>query len=257
MLASERQDRILDMLLKSRAVSTARAAKVLAVTEETVRRDFEKLEASGRLYREHGGAVRVNDSRRDLPLDSRELANVAEKAAIAGVARTQIQKGDTVFFDASSTVFQLACLLTDLEVTVLTTGLKVAIELARQPAVEVIFVGGVVNHGSLSCQGTVTDQLLESYHVHKVFISCRGVDAERGLSEANAEQAGLRRKIIKLSNQTIVLADHTKMGLQSSYLFAKLDDVDILITDRLPEKKVRQALRRGGGRLVVAEEGRT
>jgi DeoR/GlpR family transcriptional regulator of sugar metabolism len=257
MLASERQDRILDMLLKSRAVSTARAAKVLAVTEETVRRDFEKLEASGRLYREHGGAVRVNDSRRDLPLDSRELANVAEKAAIAGVARTQIQKGDTVFFDASSTVFQLACLLTDLEVTVLTTGLKVAIELARQPAVEVIFVGGVVNHGSLSCQGTVTDQLLESYHVHKVFISCRGVDAERGLSEANAEQAGLRRKIIKLSNQTIVLADHTKMGLQSSYLFAKLDDVDTLITDRLPEKKVRQALRRGGGRLVVAEEGRT
>jgi DeoR/GlpR family transcriptional regulator of sugar metabolism len=257
MLASERQDRILDMLLKSRAVSTARAAKVLAVTEETVRRDFEKLEADGRLYREHGGAVRVNDSRRDLPLDSRELVNVAEKAAIARVARAQIQKGDTVFFDASSTVFQLARLLTHLEVTVLTTGLKVAIELARQPAVEVILVGGVVNHGSLSCQGTLADQILESYHVQKVFISCRGVDAERGLSEANAEQAGLRRNIIKVSGQTIVLADHTKMGLKSSYFFARLEDVDTLITDRPPEKKVRQTLRRAGGKLLVAEEERT
>jgi len=256
MLASERQDRILDMLLKSRAVSTTRAAKALAVTEETVRRDFEKLEADGRLYREHGGAVRANDSRRDLPLDSRELANVAEKNAIARAARTLIQNGETVFFDASSTVFQLAGRLTDLEVTVLTTGLKVAIELARQPAVQVILVGGVVNHGSLSCQGTLTDRILESYHVRKVFISCRGVDAERGLSEANSEQAGLRRKIINFSDQTIVLADHTKIGLKSSYFFAGLEDVDMLVTDRPPENKIRQILRRSGGKLLVAgEEG--
>ncbi len=238
MLAVERQHRILDMLLKSRAVTTARAAKVLAVSEETVRRDFEKLEADGRLDREHGGAVRVNDSRNDLPLDSREMANVAEKAAIAKVALAQIQRGDTVFFDASSTVFHLAGLLDNLEVTVLTNALKVAIELARQPAVEVILVGGEVNHGSLSCQGTLADQMLEAYHLQKTFMSCRGLDAERGLSEANAEQAGLKRKIIKLSDQTIVLADHTKMGLNSSYFFAKLGDVDTLITDRPPENKI-------------------
>ena len=205
-------------------------------------------------FREHGGAVRVNDSRSDLPLDSREMANVAEKAAIARVALAQIQKGDTVFFDASSTVFHLASLLANLEVTVLTNGLKVAVELARQPAVEVILVGGVVSHRSLSCQGTLTDQMLESYHVQKVFISCRGLDAERGLSEANAEQAGLRRKIIKLSDQTIVLADHTKMGLKSSYFFARLADVDTLITDRPPEKKVKQALRRSDCKLLMPEE---
>jgi DeoR family fructose operon transcriptional repressor len=83
------------------------------------------------------------------------------------------------------------------------------------------------------------------------------VDAERGLSEANAEQAGLRRNIIKFSGQTIVLADHTKMGLKSSYFFAGLEDVDTLITDRPPEKKVRQTLRRAGGKLLVAEEERT
>ena len=159
---------------------------------------------------------------RDLPLDSREMANVAEKEAIARVALAQIQTGDTVFFDASSTVFHLACLLANLEVTVLTNGLKVAIELARRPAVEVILVGGVVSHRSLSCQGTLADQMLESYHVQKVFMSCRGLDAERGLSEANAEQAGLKRKIIRLSDRTIVLADHTKMGLKSSYFFAGL-----------------------------------
>jgi DeoR/GlpR family transcriptional regulator of sugar metabolism len=257
MLAVERQHRILDMLLKSRAVTTVNAAKTLAVTEETVRRDFEKLEADGHLSRQHGGAVRVNDSRIDLPLDSRETANVTEKEAIAKIAREQIQTGDTVFFDASSTVFHLAGLLANLEVTVLTNALKVAVELARQPAVEVILLGGVVNHGSLSCQGFLADQLLESYHVHKAFMSCRGLDAQRGLSEANVEQAGLKRKIIKLSDQTIVLADHTKMGLKSSYFFARLQDVDTLITDRPPGTKVKQALQRSGGELLVPEEAHT
>jgi len=261
MLAVERQHRILDMLLKSRAVTTARAARALAVSEETVRRDFEELEAEGHLARKHGGAVRVNDgvndSRRDLPLDSRETANVAEKEIIAKAALTLIQKGDRVFFDASSTVFHLARRLANLELTVLTNGLKVAIELARRPAVEVILVGGVVNHHSFSCQGTLTDQLLESYHVQKVFISCRGLDAKRGLSEANAEQAGLRRKIIKLSDQTIVLADHTKMGLVSSYFFARWEDVDTVVADRPLENKIKRALQRSRCKLLVPEEERT
>jgi len=239
------------MLSQSRAVTTAKAAKVLAVSEETVRRDFEKLEADGHLSREHGGAIRTNDSRRDLPLDSRETVNVAEKEVIAGIASRQIQNGDTLFFDASSTVFHLARLLANLEVTVLTNGLKIAVEMARQPAVEVILVGGAVNHGSLSCEGALTDQVLESHHVQKVFISCRGLDAQRGLSEANAEQAALRRKIIKLSDQTIVLADHTKLGLKSSYFFARLADVDMVITDCPPDKRFKQALKQCGVELLV------
>src|SRR5215469_4865388 len=111
MLAAQRQQQILDMVLKSGAVSTAGAAKALAISEETARRDFEKLEADGLLSRRHGGAVRPDDSHRDLSFDSREVANVAEKKAIAALAAKQIQEGDSLFFDASSTVFYLACLL--------------------------------------------------------------------------------------------------------------------------------------------------
>lgn len=254
MLAIERQHRILDMLSKSRVISTATAAKMLAVTEETVRRDFEVLEANGHLSRKHGGAMRISDGRIDLPLDSRETASVAEKKAIAKVALAQIQAGETLFFDASSTLVHLACLLANvnIEVTVLTNALKIAVELARHPAVEVILVGGAVNHSSLSCQGAVADLMLDAYHVQKAFMSCRGLDAQCGLSEANAEQAGLKRKIMKLSDQTIILADHTKMDLKSSYYFAKIKDIDILITDLHPGKKIKQALQRSGGKLLLS-----
>jgi DeoR/GlpR family transcriptional regulator of sugar metabolism len=257
MLAVERRHHILEMLARSPVISTARAAQALAVSEETIRRDFEKLEADGCVSREHGGVVRANNSLSDLPLDSRESANVAEKQAIAQVAMAQIQKGDTLFFDSSSTVFHLARLMSQIEATVLTNGLKTALELARHPAIEVILVGGAVNHGNLSCQGTLGDQILESCHARKVFISCRGVDATRGLSEANAEQAGVRRKIIKLGDEIIVLADHTKMGLKSAYFFAQLETIDTVITDRPPDSKLNRALKNNGVQLLTPGKGGT
>ena len=239
------------MLLGSGAVTTVRAARALGISNETVRRDFEKLEADGRLSRRHGGAVRLSDSHRDLSLDSREMANVAEKRIIAGLALRQIQAGDTVFFDASSTVFHLASLLPNLEVTVLTSALKVAVELAQRPAIQVILIGGLVQPASLSCQGALTDSLLECCHVQKAFLSCRGVDAERGLSEANLEQAGLKQKIMHLADHTFLLADHTKMNVKSSYFFAKVKDVDMLIADRKPGNGLIQALKAGGAKLTL------
>jgi len=166
----------------------------------------------------------------------------------------QIQTGDSIFFDASSTVFHVALLLPNIEVTVLTSALKVAVELARRPAVRVILTGGIVGHGSLSCQGGLAETILERCHVQKAFLSCRGVDAVRGLSEPNAEQADLKREIIGLADQTILLADHSKAGLKSSYFFAKLTDVDIFIGDRNPGDAVTMAVKKGGGKIILPKE---
>jgi DeoR/GlpR family transcriptional regulator of sugar metabolism len=253
MLAAERQQRILEMLVKTGAVSTVKAAKTLGISEETVRRDFEALEADGKLSRQHGGAVQLNESHRDLSLHSRETANVAEKKIIAELALTQIQTGDILFFDASSTVFHLACLLPNLEVTVLTSALKVAVELARRPAVQVILTGGAVKPSSLSCQGSLADLILEQCHVQKAFLSCRGLDAKRGLSEATAEQAALKRKVISLAEQTILLADHTKAGVKSSFFYATLEEVDIFVTDRAPGNTVQRAWNRGDGKMILPQ----
>lgn len=252
MLAEQRQQRIFDMVLKSGAVSTAGAARALAISEETVRRDFERLEEDGLLSRSHGGAVRVIDSHRELPLDSRECANVAEKKALALSALSLIKPGDSVFFDASSTVYQLARLLPNVELTVLTTALKVAFELARRPAIRVILSGGLVGHNSLSCNGDFASAALERCHVQKAFFSCRGVDSKRGLSEASVEQADIKRRMLKFADRTILLADQTKIGVRSSWFFAKVSEIDILICDRRPGAAVTRALRAGGGKFILS-----
>jgi DeoR family fructose operon transcriptional repressor len=254
MFAVERHQRILEMLLKSGTVTTTKAAKTLGISEETIRRDFEKLEEDGHLTRKHGGAVGNNDIRRDLSLKSRQITNVAEKEIIAKLALDLIQAGDTIFLDASSTAFYLAGTLPDMEMTVLTTGLKTAVELTRHPAIRVILAGGIVSHRSLSCEGSLTNQMLEGYHVQKAFLSCRGFNSKQGFGESNAEQAALKRQVMSLTDQTILLVDHSKFGVKPPYLFARLEDIDVLITNHWPGKDFQHSLQRNSKKLIVPKE---
>ncbi len=250
MLALERHRRILDLVQTQGAVRTSEVARELAVTEETVRRDFEKLEQDGQLVRSHGGAARMEPGRRDLPLSSREAEHVAEKQQIARMALPHLTAGQTVLFDASSTVFEMARIMPDMALTVLTPALKVAVELASRPSIQVVLTGGVINPRSLSCQGPLADQALDCYHVQKAFLSCRGIDAARGLSEANDEQARLKRRMIELADHTCLLADHSKFGLKSSFFFAKPGDIETLITDRAVPVEWQTALEQSGTSLV-------
>ncbi len=252
MLAPERHRRILQLVGSNGSVRTAEVARSLSVTEETVRRDLEKLETDGKLNRTHGGAMRGESGRRDLPFTSRESMNVAEKRSIARHALRHIETGDTILLDASSTALELARQLPGRAITVLTNSLKVAFELCEREHVTVVMIGGVVGGRSLSCVGPLSDHAIECYNVQKAFFSCRGVDAARGLSESDDEQARFKRRILALSERSFLLADHTKLSLRSSFFFAHASEMDILITDREPAPDFSEAMRAGGVEIQIA-----
>ena len=256
-LAPERHRRILQLVTAQTSVRTAEVARALNVTEETVRRDFEKLELDGQLTRTHGGALRGEPGRRDLPFTSRESMNVAEKRLIAHRALGSIQSGDTILLDASSTALELARLLPDQPLTVLTNALKVAIELVDRQEMQVVMIGGTVNSRSLSAGGPLVDSALDFYNIEKAFISCRGVDPQRGLSESNDEHARLKRRIIALAERTFLLADHTKLPLRSNFFFAGLGEIDVLITDSAPAAELAAQLASAGVELQIADNLRT
>lgn len=237
MLALDRQRKILELLQNQGSIRTTDVASTLAVTEETIRRDFERLDRAKLLVRSHGGAVSIDSTRRDLPLSSRENHETAAKAKIAQLAFAQITPGETLFLDASSTVFQLAKNIPDLSLTVITCGVKVAIELATRPSVRVILLGGTVNPSSLSTEGNPGLRDLANFRVQKAFLSCRGVDPDRGFSEANEFQAEIKREITSLAEEIYLLADHTKLGLKSTFYFSSLARLHALITDQKPPAK--------------------
>jgi DeoR/GlpR family transcriptional regulator of sugar metabolism len=206
-------------------------ARQFGVTEETIRRDLEKLETEGKLMRSHGGAVAPVAITGERHYSERQLANAREKSAIARVAVALIEEGDTVVLDASSTVLQLARLLPDIDVTVLTNSIQVALTLADRPRIRVVGTGGTLSTASLSFAGPQAEQSLEKYFVNKAFLSCTGVDTEFGLSDINERQALLKIKMMEISARTFLLVDHSKFGARSLRRFSRLEDVDEIITD--------------------------
>jgi len=252
MLALERHRRLLDLLNKQGGVRTAEVARALGVTEETVRRDFEKLEAEGALLRSHGGAVRLEPMRREFPATERAEQHAAEKLQIAKAAVARIKPGQTIFFDASTTALQVARLMPDQPLTVLTNALQTALALAEKPAIHVAVLGGNLITSSQSCTGWSAEQMLELFRIDAAYISCRGLDAARGPSEATEEQARLKRRVVGWAEEICLLADASKAGTSSSFFFAKNSDIDVWITDREPAQPFLTAMTSHGTRVEIA-----
>lgn len=252
-LPLERHRRLLDLLNEQQSVRTADLARRLRVTEETVRRDFEKLEKDGALLRTHGGAVRLDPARRERPVQDRARESSEKKLLIAKAALPLVETGQTVFFDSSTTVQTLASLLPDKSLTVITNSLQIPLLLTEKPSVRVILLGGSFRAGSLASTGMIAEASADFFRIDAAFMSCRGIDPDQGLSDAAEENARLKRHLVSRSKRFYLLADSSKANVASSFFFAHNSKVDLWITDALPPAPLRRRLESQGMKLEVAK----
>ncbi|OME86657.1 DeoR family transcriptional regulator [Paenibacillus sp. FSL A5-0031] len=235
MLVHERYDKIVQLVNERGSIRVTELSELCQVTEETIRRDLDRLEQAGRLRRSHGGAVSVKDQQPEIPYFEREITHAEEKKRIAVEAIKLIQPNERILLDASSTAWYMAASMPDMPLTVLTNSIKVAMELSSKEKIEVISTGGILASRSLSYVGPLAERSLDAYHVDKAFLSCKGVHLERGVSESNELQARIKHKMVGMADQVILVADSSKFGVQAFTHVADLDDVDAIITDeRLP-----------------------
>jgi len=243
MLPVERHREIVDRVERSGSVRTVELAHTLQVAAETIRRDLEKLDAEGRLVRIHGGAARVSDKRREIPFDVREVENLEQKREMARKAIEYVGEGDVIALDASSTVRELARLIPDRPLTVITNSIAVTTTLLDRPRVRVVSTGGNLDGPSLSYTGTLAEEALERFGINRTFLSCTAFDIERGLAVATEEHARIKRRMMQLADETILLADASKFSAQGVEFFALSEEVDILITDAGTDRAVLRALK--------------
>ncbi|NBD26941.1 DeoR/GlpR family DNA-binding transcription regulator [Paenibacillus glycinis] len=244
MLVAERYEKIVGLVNDRGSIRVTELSELCQVTEETIRRDLDRLEQAGRLRRSHGGAVSVKDTPQqpEIPYAEREITHAEEKRRIAEEAVKLIRPKDRILLDASSTAWYMATYLPDFPLTVLTNSIKVAMELSIKERIEVISTGGLLAQRSLSYVGPLAERSLDAYHVDKVFFSCKGVHLERGISESNELQARIKQKMIGMADDVILLADASKFGVQAFTHVAELGDVDTIITDRRAPQETLGAL---------------
>ncbi|RFU65188.1 DeoR/GlpR family DNA-binding transcription regulator [Peribacillus glennii] len=253
-VGNERQASLIRLVDELGTIRVSDMSKRFQVTEETIRRDLERLEKEGFLTRIHGGAITVKKNATEIPVLKRQSVNIKEKQVIAYKAASLVEDGDIIALDASTTALQMTRYLTDKEITVITNSIGVTLELAKYPSVTVITVGGYLLEDSMSFVGVSTEKVIEDYHVDKFFFSCMGFDVKRGISEVHEQQAQIKKKFLSISEQLYLLADHSKYGQKSLIKLVNLNKVDYLITDNKMAVNELSTIRNTGINTIVADQ---
>ncbi len=243
MFAVERQKKILDTLKNEGSVWVSKLSHELGVTEETVRRDLEKLEKQEALVRTHGGAIPVAESNHEMSLEKRKHLNADIKEKLAKEAVKHIVPGDVVFLDASTTTFYMARELKNLkDVTVVTNSIRVVSELAGYSNIKVIGIGGYVSNnqsfvGTLAC-----NYIQENCYANKVFFSSRGITSAGGILDSNEQEWAIKQCMIKNSDKKYYLCDKSKIERIGFAKLAAFDDIDYFITEKDFNKDLERTL---------------
>lgn len=243
MFALERQKRILELLNDNGAVWVSRLSGELGVTEETVRRDLEKLEKQEMLMRTHGGAVPIDDSTYEMSLEKRKSTNVDIKMSLAKEAVKYISPGDTIFLDASTTTFYMSKELKKMKnVTIITNSIRIINELSGQSGVQVISVGGKVSRNQSFVGSLAESNIADNYFASKIFFSSKGITKDAGILESNEEECGIKQHMLKNCKQKYYLCDKTKIGRIGFVKLAPLEMVNHIITEAVLDEKWQRKL---------------
>jgi DeoR/GlpR family transcriptional regulator of sugar metabolism len=238
MLPRERLLIIKDIALKEKRVYVSQLSEKFSVSEETIRRDLEKLEAQGIVTRSYGGAVlNAEKISEDIPFYKRSRTNIESKKCIASRAVELIKVGSTIVADCSSTVLETLKLISDRkDITVITNSIEMLQGLS-QFQLNLISTGGGLKQRSLSLQGPITHNTIKKYNVDIALISCKGIDMEKGILDSNEAEAEIKRTMINQSNKVFLLADHTKFDKISFVKLFEYENIAYLITDKEPKEE--------------------
>lgn len=235
---SPRSEQIIKFLLR---VGTASIEEILAVagsSAPSIRRDLARLENRGLIRRTHGGATLVEPLlyepfRYDSSFLAREQRSAVEKRRIGLAAAELIQDNETVGLTSGTTTTHIGRSLRHREkIRVITNALNIGMELCNQPGIRTYLTGGVVPWAwSFSLTGNAALNFLDDVYMDKVFLSVTGLDAERGATTLETDEALVYRKMLKQSKQVIVVADSSKLGKVSPAFICPTSEIHVLITN--------------------------
>lgn len=249
----ERHEIILKKLQETGYVTVAELCDALGVSAVTVRSDLDALESEGYLQRTHGGAFPVHTEEEILSFSARQRAQVEAKRRVGAAAASLVADGESIVLDASTTAWHMAQhLLNRRELTVMTTGLYVALELLKSPGITVMMPGGRIWRDAAAVVGVYESDLLKQGNLGKAFFGGRGFTLEEGLTDPNQEEVALKRRLIAAAREVTVIIDSSKIGKVAFATCASLEEIHRVVTDEGAPPEFVAALRARGIEVILA-----
>ena len=233
-MKTARRQKIRELLQTQPFISLKELSELFPeVTGMTLRRDIDYFEQQGELIKVRNGArsMKFIASTADENYSRREKENKPAKRTLAAAAVNHIEKGKCIFLDSGSTTTQLASVLPDEVLTIVTPCPNVSLKLVEKQHPIVVLLGGIFNRDSLSVTGDMTINALKDISIDTAFIVPSGFSPKTGFTCGNYSECELKKFVVQKASKVILLIDSSKFEKSLPYSFCELSDVDIIITD--------------------------
>jgi DeoR family transcriptional regulator of aga operon/DeoR family fructose operon transcriptional repressor len=256
-IMNQRREQIVNILSERERVTVNELSEMLSVSSVTVRGDLNFLAEEGRIVRVHGGAALAKPSlRQEMTFAARQRRHAAEKHALAKLAATLVKPTDSILLDSSTTALAVGQAIKDApnitNLTVITTGLWTAVAIMDSPNIHTIMAGGSLASMSGSVNGPITREMLAKYHINRAFIGALGITLEKGLSGNDPMENELLQYIVERAGEVIAVVDGSKFGRTGLASFARIDQLNCVVTDDSAPPEMIETLREAGTEVLVA-----
>ncbi len=253
MFAEERQRHIFEHIRKYRRATLAELCEKFGVSAATMRNDLDELQSQGSIKRTHGGAILATKTSFESLRNDR-VEHSEAKIAIARYAASLVEDGDTIALDQGTTTYEMVRFLGEKKnVTAIVNDIELALALEKNTAANIIMLGGMVRRNYSSVYGSMTLRSLEGLYVDKLFMGANSVSLVKGFTTPNDATADVKKALIAISNEIVVLADSTKFDHVSLHKVMDCRDAGVLITDTGLDKDMLREFRESGVHIEVVE----
>jgi DeoR/GlpR family transcriptional regulator of sugar metabolism len=217
----------------------------LSVSEDSIRRDLNKLHEKGLLEKVYGGAIPLSEKHKSV-FDI-EISNEERKKIIGNKALSLLHDGQVIIMSGGTTNLVFSKLIPpSLTATIYTYSLPIAMQLSRYPNIDLIFIGGKMQKNAMVTIGMDVLQVLAKIKADICFMGVSSIDSKQGLTEMGYEVSIVKKAMIESAEKVITMFTSDKLNTRKPHVVCDLTRLDTIITDLNPDDISLEEFRKSG-----------
>ncbi|MCQ8278247.1 DeoR/GlpR family DNA-binding transcription regulator [Acetobacteraceae bacterium KSS8] len=250
---SRRQQDIASLLRGSGRLSVEELASRFTVTPQTIRRDLNELADAGVITRVHGGAI-IASGIANLSYDARKQVASEAKRRIGEAAAALIPESASIFINLGTTTEEVARAIAGRSgLMVVTNNMNVALKLYRNPGIQVIVAGGSLRASDGGIVGRLSADAFRQFKADVAVIGTSAIDGDGALLDYDLREVQVSRAIIDNARRVMLVTDSSKFTRAAPVRIARLEEIDMLVTDRLTDPALRALCREAGVEVIETD----
>jgi len=251
MIKEKRIKKIQEYVLEHQSASLDELVKVFDVSKNTIRRDVQELVDRGELKKVYGGVSSIHKKLESF--QERSVRNQEQKELIAKKAASYVEDGDFIFIDSGTTTIEMFEYLKEKHLTIFTNNIDLIVSAIPHEKLNVISIGGMLERKTSSFVNPQNMDLLKDYNIRKAFMASTGISLSNGVTNASPLESELKKTIVSRSSEVYLLVDHDKFDKYGLMTYCSLDDIDYLVTDKVPNDTYQEYAKNHDIQLVIAD----